>query len=235
MKHLSFSKQLGFLALLGALLVTTGVLAAGEQITRYVFASGGEEVAAGDYKLRGALGQPVAGSVSTTSHRLCSGFWCGGAGQTPSTYFTYLPFLNRVFTSVVILSETGDACPGSDKLAIAPPEYMGVLDHAQDQDWYTFDAVQSASYTFVTYKDGAVDKVDTLLYLYNPTCPTNPSDPGQILEYNDNCTTIAGADSCISGWQPSSAGTYHLRIRNLNWDSDYGPDVKYTIEVRQNP
>jgi hypothetical protein len=77
--------------LLALLAVAGGALAAGTPtISRYVIAGGGSEVTAGDYTLRGTLGQPVTGRVSSGTYELCAGFWCGLA-----RYKVFLPLVLR--------------------------------------------------------------------------------------------------------------------------------------------
>ena len=53
---------------------------------------GGEESAGGDFRLRGTVGQPDAGAMSGSNHRLGGGFWGGGAA---TEYGIYLPLLLR--------------------------------------------------------------------------------------------------------------------------------------------
>jgi hypothetical protein len=60
------------------ILLTSAAAAAGppQYIVRHVIASGGEQVAAGSFVLRGTLGEPVAGPVvSAGAYQKASGFW----------------------------------------------------------------------------------------------------------------------------------------------------------------
>ena len=89
------SKKLAIQIGLAALLV---LLAAGSatasflaiQVERHVVASGGGQVEQGEYALGYTIGQPIAGVVSSGSHVLCAGFWCGVYRET-----VYLPLVLR--------------------------------------------------------------------------------------------------------------------------------------------
>ena len=56
------------------------------EVQRHVIAGGGGRSEAGGYVLRGAAGQPVAGTTGQGTFDLCSGFWCG-----TGIYKFYLP------------------------------------------------------------------------------------------------------------------------------------------------
>jgi hypothetical protein len=80
------------LSVLAVLLLSTTTLSAStapsaQELPRYVIAGGGGRSEAGDYVLRGAAGQPVAGTTGQGTFDLCSGFWCG-----EGIYTAYLPF-----------------------------------------------------------------------------------------------------------------------------------------------
>ena len=78
-----------------ALLVNT-VLAIGETVSRGAFTSASGSTSAGDLKVIFALGQPVAGPVSSAGDEqsLCSGFICGSPA-TMGSQLLYLPLLQR--------------------------------------------------------------------------------------------------------------------------------------------
>lgn len=85
-------------ALIGGLMATFlflgAALAAGEQLPRYVTTGGGGPVNGGQVRLMAAIGQPVAGPVSSGNLGLCGGFLCGsGGGQSPGQNSVYLPLV----------------------------------------------------------------------------------------------------------------------------------------------
>jgi hypothetical protein len=66
------------------LLLASAAFAAGERITRSAFTSGGGALNTANLQLRVAVGQPNAGTTSSSSVLLCSGPFCGaGAPDTP--------------------------------------------------------------------------------------------------------------------------------------------------------
>lgn len=82
------------IGLIAAFLFLGVALAAGEQLPHQVIDSGGGPVSAGNVRLQSAIGQPVAGPVSSTNLNLCSGFLCGsGGGQSPGAGGIYLPLV----------------------------------------------------------------------------------------------------------------------------------------------
>jgi len=67
-------------ALIMVILLLAGIPVSAQgtsRITRHVIASGG--MTSG--RLVGAMGQPVAGTLTAKSGELCSGFWCPGLGE----------------------------------------------------------------------------------------------------------------------------------------------------------
>lgn len=87
--------QIGLAVLL--VLAATGSAAASTasilalQVERHVIAGGGGRVAQGSFALDGTIGQPLAGVVSTSSYKLCAGFWCGRPTFGP----VYIPLVLR--------------------------------------------------------------------------------------------------------------------------------------------
>jgi len=78
--------------LLGMLLLTTATLAdGGYDLPWSVLGGGGGSLGNGGITLDGTVGQPVVGQVSVSSYALCTGFWCGAAGE----YRVYLPVVLR--------------------------------------------------------------------------------------------------------------------------------------------
>lgn len=78
-----------------ALLVNT-VLAVGETISRGAFTAASGSTSTGSVKVIFALGQPVAGPVSSGdgSQSVCSGIICGSP-ETMGSQLLYLPLLRR--------------------------------------------------------------------------------------------------------------------------------------------
>lgn len=80
------------LALIGSLFFLGYALAAGETLPRTLFASGGGSIREAGLNINLAIGQPVIGTVSRDSLRLCSGFYCG---LQTVTSIVYLPLSLR--------------------------------------------------------------------------------------------------------------------------------------------
>jgi hypothetical protein len=103
MQYLSLRLRYGLLIVLVTLLLAGVALAAGETIPRSVVSSGGGALSSANIQLRAAVGQPSAGTVSSTT-TLCSGLLCGaGAPDTPDpdpqpgspSDWLYLPLVVR--------------------------------------------------------------------------------------------------------------------------------------------
>jgi hypothetical protein len=85
------------LSILTALLLLAAVaLAQGSyDLSWHVIAEGGGQMQSAGYTLMGTIGQPAAGMLQSSSHSLCSGFWCG----TVAEYRIYLPLTLKAYAS----------------------------------------------------------------------------------------------------------------------------------------
>lgn len=90
-------KQMGWLVMITAVLLTFSLVAAGgELLPRSLVSSGGGVVSQGNVALHSAIGQPVVGVVHN-GVTLCSGFLCG-ADASPINgldFHLYLPVTIR--------------------------------------------------------------------------------------------------------------------------------------------
>jgi len=66
-------------------------VSANYDLSWHVIGGGGGQSSSAGHTLMGTVGQPLVGAVSSGSHALCSGFWCGGVVQ----YRIYLPLVLR--------------------------------------------------------------------------------------------------------------------------------------------
>jgi len=212
MKHIL--RFLGLFLVIGVVLTIT-VWAAGELLPRHVTSSGGgTQLTGGGYVLHGALGQPVAGTVGSSSYRLCSGFWCGGVPEiVEDKYSIYLPLVIRNYS-------IDDTCPGRGPLVLGRP-YRERIDYEKDEDWFFFEATAGVDYTIQTSELGA--NVDTVLELYDVNC-------GRRLADNDDINYPENLASRIE-WQAPSNGAYHIKIYHSTREIAYGPDNKYTLTI----
>ena len=70
-----------FLMLIAFLLLVSVVLAQGNyDLARRVIAGGGGQMQNAGYVLMNTSGQPLAGTIQSSSYSLCTGFWCGNVG-----------------------------------------------------------------------------------------------------------------------------------------------------------
>ena len=61
----------------------------------HTIAGGGGKMKSAQHTLQGTSGQALSGQISSSSHTLCSGFWCDVAADTG--YQVYLPLVVRDF------------------------------------------------------------------------------------------------------------------------------------------
>lgn len=96
MQTTSVLLRLGLLSLLLSFGLVGLTRASGEMIPRSGITSGGGMSISSTLQLQGSIGQPVAGTVSTSLH-VCSGLICGvDAPDTPvAAKHTYLPLIIR--------------------------------------------------------------------------------------------------------------------------------------------
>ncbi len=74
-----------------SVLGVVGAAGGGYDLPWSVLGGGGGSLGNGGITLDGTVGQPVVGQVSASSYALCTGFWCGAAGE----YRVYLPVVLR--------------------------------------------------------------------------------------------------------------------------------------------
>ncbi len=242
MKHFVKSLQVGFVLVASTLLLSAIVLAAGEQMPRSVISGGGGRITGGNVVLHGTLGQPVVGSVANDSYRLCSGFWCGGG-----VYKIYLPLTLRNFP-IVHHGDAPDTCANSRPTGFYPPNlYRDNFGHAQDRDWYTFNA--NAGTTYTIYTSDLSSRADTVLFLFTTGCPVvsvsnvscvnnvckigSDSIPNSECQCNDDAGPTSSASSI--SWSASSNSTPKIFVRNYDWDRTYGIHTDYTLRVETAP
>lgn len=83
------------LAAIAALLMSASVVLAqvssAFDLSWHVIGSGGGQMGGPDHSIAGTIGQPVVGTMGSSGHALCSGFWCG----FPAEYRAYLPLVLR--------------------------------------------------------------------------------------------------------------------------------------------
>jgi hypothetical protein len=89
-------RQASVIILAGFLLLALASIAFAQVSSNYdlswhVTGGGIGQMGSTGHSLQGTLGQPVAGSMTSGEHTLCSGFWCTGAAQTE----VYLPLVLR--------------------------------------------------------------------------------------------------------------------------------------------
>jgi len=83
-------KKALLLVLVAFLLVVTPVLAMASlnhDLSWHLFSGGGGLMGSSNHSLQGSLGQPLVDWMGSSTHDLCSGFWCSGE----AVYQVYLP------------------------------------------------------------------------------------------------------------------------------------------------
>lgn len=71
-----------------ALVVAGNVLAAGEVLTRSAITIAGGQALVNGIEARSAVGQPVAGIISSAAGEMCAGLMCPGSGSTQGVPLT---------------------------------------------------------------------------------------------------------------------------------------------------
>lgn len=77
--------------LLASASVALAQISANYDLSWHVIAGGGGQMQSVGHTAMGTIGQPLVGSMTSGSHALCSGFWCG---ILPG-YRIYLPLVLR--------------------------------------------------------------------------------------------------------------------------------------------
>lgn len=97
MSRLFMKTRMRILALVLILtLIAAGLAVANSNtgLSRWVLGSGSSDSSAGDATIRGTIGQPVVGVVTTGNITLGQGFWLGGL-LPGSGSDTYLPLIQK--------------------------------------------------------------------------------------------------------------------------------------------
>jgi len=89
-----------------ALVVAGNVLAAGEVLTRSAITIAGGQALVNGIEARSAVGQPVAGIISSAAGEMCAGLMCPGSGSTQG-----VPLTTPTPTSTATASTTPNSSP----------------------------------------------------------------------------------------------------------------------------
>ena len=111
-----------------------------------------------------------------------------------------------------------DFCDSAHPLAIGE-QYSENFDYPNDNDWYTFPAQASRTYTITTSGLGA--RADTLLMLRSGDCL-------QLLAENDDLSPSNPASRIV--WTATENGQLAVGVRHHDW-TIYGADTGYTLTV----
>ena len=89
-------RQIGAVILAGIILLAMASIALAQVSSNYdlswhVISGGGGQMESTGHTLQGTLGQPATGSMTSSGHTLCSGFWCAESGG----FEVYLPLILR--------------------------------------------------------------------------------------------------------------------------------------------
>ncbi|MDY7076389.1 MAG: DUF11 domain-containing protein [Chloroflexota bacterium] len=147
---------------------------------------------------------------------------CGGpvsathtiAIETWQPASVYVPVILRNFPA-----DAPDTCPGWS-LSVGQP-YDEDMDHADDDDWFTFQATAGINYTIRT-QDLQI-RADTTITLYDATC-ANP------LAENDDLPYPSNSRASQIEWLADATGSLHVQVRNYERNV-YGPDTGYSLVV----
>ncbi len=147
---------------------------------------------------------------------------CGGAFSTTHTIdiqarqpaLIYLPLTLRDYPD-----DAPDTCPGWS-LTIAEP-FDEDFDHADDRDWFTFQATAGISYTVRT-QDLEI-RADTVITLYDSTCATP-------LATNDDMSPTSYSRASQIGWRATATGPLHVLVQHYD-PASFDADTGYSLVV----
>jgi hypothetical protein len=140
-------------------------------------------------------------------------------GQAQDELRVYLPLV--LCEGSFAIADAPDACPG---LSISTGQTYGDdFDHANDNDWFTFQATAGLSYTIQTGDLQA--NSDTIMALYAADCATQ-------LAENDDVSYPSNVASQIL-WLASASGPLRVMVRNYDWNI-YGANTGYSLGVYEN-
>jgi hypothetical protein len=137
---------------------------------------------------------------------------------TVRTSAIYLPLVIRNWPPTHDLTDAPDVCNTGQGVELGH-YYRDDFDHANDNDWYRFQAVSGVLYTVQTSDLGS--RADTVLALFAADCATR-------LAENDDLAPGNPA-SRIVFTTPANA-TYCVNVRSYDWRV-YGADTGYTLGV----
>ncbi len=100
-----------------------------------------------------------------------------------------------------------------------PMAFNGIIEKADDEDWFKFTAKKGERYDLMVYARGIRSPLDPVLELFN-------KDGGGI---NGNDDNGANPDSKIGGWQVPEDGEYYIRVRDHLKRG--GADYVYRVEI----
>jgi hypothetical protein len=84
------------------LLSVTVTLAQGSyDLSWHVIAGGGGQMQSASHTLMSTIGQPVVGTMQSSNHNLCSGFWC----RTIAEYRIYLPLVVKNYPQLIFADD----------------------------------------------------------------------------------------------------------------------------------
>jgi len=118
------------------------------------------------------------------------------------------------------IQDAPGACPGQT-ISIGEP-YPENFDHANDNDWFTFEVTAGQTYTITTGDLG--ERADTVLALWSGDCATQ-------LAYNDDIVPMVNVASRIV-WEAQTSGRLSAMVRSYDW-TIYGDDTNYTLTVEE--
>ncbi len=116
------------------------------------------------------------------------------------------------------IDDAPDFCTLAADLATGQP-YSNDFDHANDNDWFVFEATAGHTYTIATGNLGT--RANTVLELWDDGCALRlamdiePTDPeAQIV------------------WPAATGGQLRVNVRHHDW-TIYGPDTDYSVTVEE--
>jgi hypothetical protein len=133
----------------------------------------------------------------------------------------YLPLVARDYTTFHHVDDAPGNCAAGLPIQFAPHEYRENLDHANDNDWWAFEAISGTTYVVQTYD--LESRADTVLALWSADCSSK-------LAENDDRETGDPASGSLIQWVATESGTLRVLSHGFNWPV-YGVDTAYTLKV----
>jgi|GEM_PF-2987091 len=104
------------IAFCAGLVVAGTVLAAGEVLTRSAITIAGGQALVNGIEARSAVGQPVAGIISSAAGEMCAGLMCPGSGSTQG-----VPLTTPTSTPTVSTTPSSSPTPNTSVTPTATP------------------------------------------------------------------------------------------------------------------